>query len=80
ALVGAGDGAGGDGGSASAHRPGPGQPVEVAVGSGTAPETSTFDEAVSLGLVAEISSYTTEFTSGAGPRTATTTFASYPTC
>ena len=66
ALFGAADGAGGDGGSASAHRPGPGQPVEVAVGSGTAPETSTFDEAVSLGLVAEISSYTTEFTSGAG--------------
>lgn len=48
--------------SASAYRPAPGQPVEVTVGTGTAPEVSTFDEALSLGIVAEISSYTTDFT------------------
>ena len=53
-------------GAASAWRPSPGEPVEVSVGSGPAPSTSTFDEALDLGLIGEISSYTTEYTTGSG--------------
>ena len=53
-------------GAASAWRPSPGEPVEVSVGSGPAPSTSTFDEALDLGLIGEISSYTTEYTTGTG--------------
>ncbi|MBX9033098.1 VanW family protein [Gordonibacter massiliensis (ex Traore et al. 2017)] len=55
-----------DAGGASAHRPASGEPVEVTVGSGSAPAASTFDEALELGLVAKVSEYTTEYTSGAG--------------
>ncbi|RDB62402.1 vanomycin resistance protein VanB [Gordonibacter sp. 28C] len=55
-----------DRGGASAHRPASGEPVEVVVGSGLAPAASTFDEALELGLVAKVSEYTTEYTSGAG--------------
>ena len=42
------------------------QGVEVAVVSGEAPAVSSFEEALSLGLISEISSYTTEFTNKAG--------------
>ncbi|MEG2746364.1 MAG: VanW family protein [Gordonibacter sp.] len=52
--------------SASAVRPAEGQPVEVAVGSGPAPATTSFDEALSLGIISPISSYTTEYTKKAG--------------
>ena len=52
--------------TAGVSRVGAGQPVEVTVASGAAPETTSFDEAVALGLVAEISSYTTEYTNGSG--------------
>lgn len=53
-------------GNASALRPGPGQPVEVTVASGPAPASSSFDEAFTLGLITDVASYTTSYTSGAG--------------
>lgn len=53
-------------GNAHAQRPDPGQPVEVAVGSGPAPAETTFDEALGLGLITDVSSFTTAYTSGAG--------------
>lgn len=55
-----------DTGNARAQRPEPGKPVEVAVGSGPAPAETTFDEALGLGLITDVSSYTTEYTSGVG--------------
>lgn len=55
-----------DTGNANAFRPGPGQAVEVTVASGPAPTTSSFDEAFTLGLITDIVSYTTSYTSGAG--------------
>ncbi|MEA5019647.1 MAG: VanW family protein [Gordonibacter sp.] len=53
-------------GNASALRPGLGQPVEVTVASGPAPTSSSFDEAFTLGLITDVASYTTSYTSGAG--------------
>ncbi len=52
--------------SENVTRPAPGQPVEAFVASDNAPASASFDEALSLGLVSEISSYTTNYTSGAG--------------
>lgn len=46
--------------------PGVGTPVELAIGTGTAPASLSFDEAMDLGIVGTISSFTTEFTTGAG--------------
>lgn len=43
-----------------------GQLVEIAVTRGFAPELLTFDEALSLGLISSISSYTTDYSSGSG--------------
>lgn len=42
------------------------QQVEVPVASGAAPTTTSFDEAIELGLVTTVSSFTTDFTNGAG--------------
>lgn len=53
-------------GSDSSASHAPGQPAEVAVAFGPAPATLSFDEALDLGLISEVSSYTTEFTTGAG--------------
>lgn len=44
----------------------PGQPAEATVAFGPAPASLSFDEALDLGLISEVSSYTTEFTTGAG--------------
>lgn len=46
--------------------PASGTPVELSIGTGTAPASLSFDEAMDLGIVATISSFTTEFTTGAG--------------
>lgn len=43
-----------------------GEPVEIAIGSGSAPASLSFDEALDLGIVGSIGTYTTEFTTGAG--------------
>ena len=45
---------------------GAGEPVEVAIGSGPAPETLSFDEAMDLGVIGAIASFTTEYTTGPG--------------
>ncbi|WP_101722480.1 VanW family protein [Eggerthella timonensis] len=42
------------------------EPVEVAIGSGPAPETMPFDEAMELGVIGTIAAYTTEYTTGPG--------------
>ncbi|WP_244910087.1 VanW family protein [Eggerthella sinensis] len=41
-------------------------PVEVSIGAGPAPSELPFDEAMDLGIIGTIASYTTEFTVGAG--------------
>ena len=43
---------------------GAGAPVEVAIGSGPAPEAMPFDEAMDLGVIGAIASYTTEYATG----------------
>lgn len=45
---------------------GAGAPVEVAIGSGPAPEAMPFDEAMDLGVIGAIASYTTEYATGPG--------------
>lgn len=40
--------------------------IEVAIGLGAAPETVSFDEALELGMIGSIASYTTQYTTGAG--------------
>lgn len=57
---------------------GAGAPVEVAIGSGPAPEAMPFDEAMDLGVIGAIASYTTEYATGPAPRRATTTSRSCP--
>lgn len=42
------------------------QAIEVSIPSGPAPVLTSFDEALDLGLVSEISSFTTEYTNGSG--------------
>ena len=42
------------------------EPVEVSIGTGPAPETMPFDEAMDLGVVGAIASFTTEYTVGPG--------------
>lgn len=49
-----------DGGGAA------GQPVSIAVASGAAPAALPFEEALDLGLVSSIASFTTEYSTGAG--------------
>lgn len=44
----------------------PGALIEVGIGSGPAPDTLTFDEAMDLGVIGTVSAFTTEFTTGAG--------------
>lgn len=58
----------GDGGKAARVRSGDGVrgPVEVSLSMGPVPGTLSFDEALDLGIVEPIASYTTEFTTGAG--------------
>lgn len=41
-------------------------PVNINIGSTKVPETLTLDEAIRIGVVSEISSYTTTYSSGAG--------------
>lgn len=53
----------GEGGKASS---GGDAPVEVGIGEGPAPTVLPFDEAMDLGIVGTIASFTTEFTTGAG--------------
>lgn len=55
----------GEGGKARAGT-GAGEPVDVGIGSGPAPETMSFDEAMDLGVIGTIASYTTEYTTGPG--------------
>ncbi len=43
-----------------------GAPVEVAVGEADAPDSMSFDEAVSLGVITAFASFTTEYTTGSG--------------
>ena len=43
-----------------------GTPAEVSIATGTAPTELSFDEAMDLGIIGTISSFTTEFTTGAG--------------
>ncbi|HIS40783.1 MAG TPA: VanW family protein [Candidatus Aphodovivens avistercoris] len=55
-----------DAGSTHAQRGQAGEPAQVQLVGAPAPEQMTFDEAVQSGIVAPISSFTTEFSTGAG--------------
>ncbi|MCD2432100.1 VanW family protein [Paraeggerthella hominis] len=55
----------GPGGKAEGSTPG-GSPIEVSITEGPAPATLSFDEAMDLGIISSIASYTTQFTTGAG--------------
>lgn len=52
--------------SESSAAPPAGAAVPVTITTGSAPTTLTFDEAQELGIIGTVSSYTTEFTTGAG--------------
>lgn len=43
-----------------------GNPVEVSIESGAVPESLSFDEAINLGVVCEVASYTTEYSTNVG--------------
>lgn len=55
-----------DAGTTHASRPAEGEAVEVSLVCGTTPTELSFDDALSTGIVSEVSTFTTEYTTGAG--------------
>lgn len=55
-----------DSGTTHAERASSGEPVSVSLTMGSTPTELSFDDALSAGIVSQISSFTTEYSSGAG--------------
>lgn len=55
-----------DAGTTHAERPAEGEAVEVALVIGSTPTELSFEDALSTGIISEVSTFTTEYTTGAG--------------